>query len=158
DMYPNPVSPAELWNPAAGTWSTLASLSTYRGYHSVALLLPDGRVLSAGGPCSLAQSCNVNSAEIFSPPYLFKGARPTIASAPASIKGGQTFFVGTPDAANVTQVTWIRLGAVTHTFNQEQRISFLSFSQTTGGLNVTAPPSATLAPAGFYMLFLLNSS
>lgn len=158
DDYTHPVLPAELWNPATGTWSTMASLSTYRGYHSVALLLPDGRVLSAGGQCSLAQGCNVVTAEIFSPPYLFKGARPTIASAPTSIKGGQTFFVSTPDAANITQVTWIRLGAVTHTFNQEQRISFLSFSPATGGLNVTAPPSANLAPPGYYMLFLLNSS
>jgi hypothetical protein len=151
------IFPAELWDPVTGTWSTMASLSTYRGYHSVALLLPDGRVLSGGGACTTAQGCNKNSAEIFSPPYLFAGPRPTIASSPASISGGQTFFVGTPDAANITQVTWIRLGAVTHTFNQEQRISFLSFSQTTGGLNVTAPQSANLAPPGFYMLFLLNS-
>ena len=158
DDFTHPVLPAELWNPATGTWSTMASLSTYRGYHSVALLLPDGRVLSAGGQCMVADGCNVVSAEIFSPPYLFKGARPTIASAPKSIKGGQTFFVGTPDAANITQVTWIRLGAVTHTFNQEQRISFLSFSQATGGLNITAPPSPNLAPQGYYMLFLLKSN
>jgi hypothetical protein len=157
DDYTNPVYPAELWNPATGAWSTMASLSVYRGYHSVALLLADGRVLSGGDECT-GQNCSRNTTEIFSPPYLFKGTRPTISSAPTSIGGGQTFFVGTPDAANITQVTWIRLGAVTHTFNQEQRISFLSFSQTTGGLNVTAPPSANLAPPGFYMLFLLNGS
>src|SRR4029077_20677272 len=115
-------------------------------------------VLSAGGECNTSPPCNRNSAEIFSPPYLFNGPRPTITSAPRSIGSGQTFFVGTPDAATITQVTWIRLGAVTHTFNQEQRISFLGFSQATGGLNVTAPPSANLAPPGFYMLFLVNDS
>src|SRR5580693_697201 len=157
DDYTHAVYPDELWNPATGTWSVLASLSVYRGYHSVALLLPDGRVLSGGGQCFGDPGCNPNSAEIFSPPYLFAGTRPTITSAPASISGGQTFFVATPDAANITQVTWIRLGAVTHTFNQEQRINFLSFSHATGGLNVTAPPSANLAPPGFYMLFLLSS-
>jgi hypothetical protein len=157
DDYTNPVFPAELWNPSTGTWSTMASLSVYRGYHSVALLLPDGRVLSGGGQCFGDPGCNPNSIEIFSPTYLFAGTRPTITSAPASINGGQTFFVSTPDAANITQVTWIQLGAVTHTFNQEQRINFLSFSQTTGGLNVTAPPSANLAPAGYYMLFLLSN-
>lgn len=157
DDYTNPVFPDELWNPATGTWSTLASLSVYRGYHSVALLLPDGRVLSGGGECTANPPCDRNSAEIFSPPYLFAGARPTITSAPSSIEGGQTFFVATPNAANITQVSWIRLGAVTHTFNQEQRISFLSFSQATGGLDVTAPPSANLAPPGYYMLFLLSS-
>jgi hypothetical protein len=157
DDYTHPVFPAELWNPATGSWSTMASLSTYRGYHSVALLLPNGTVLSGGGQCSASQGCNPNSAEIFSPPYLFAGPQPTITSAPATISGGQTFFVGTPNAANITQVSWIRLGAVTHTFNQEQRISFLGFSQATGGLNITAPPSANLAPAGFYMLFLLSN-
>lgn len=156
DDQTNPVFPAELWNPTTGTWSTMASLSIYRGYHSVALLLPNGQVLSAGGQCATT-GCNPNSAEIFSPPYLFAGPQPTITSAPATISGGQTFFVGTPNAANITQVTWIRLGAVTHTFNQEQRFSSLSFSQATGGLNVTAPPSANLAPSGFYMLFLLSS-
>ena len=156
DDQTNPVLPAELWNPTTGTWSTMASLSTYRGYHSIALLLPNGQVLSAGGQCATA-GCNPNSAEIFSPPYLFAGPAPIITSAPATISGGQTFFVGTPNAATITQVTWIRLGAVTHTFNQEQRFSSLSFSQTTGGLNVTAPPSANLAPPGFYMLFLLSS-
>jgi hypothetical protein len=157
DDYTNPVYPAELWNPTTGTWSIMASLSVYRGYHSVALLLPDGRVLSGGGQCFGDPNCNPNSAEIYSPPYLFAGPQPTITSAPASIEGGQTFFVATPDAANITQVSWIRLGAVTHTFNQEQRISFLSFSQATGGLNVTAPPSANLAPPGYYMLFLLSN-
>jgi hypothetical protein len=157
DDNTHPVFPAELWNPATGAWSTMASLSVYRGYHSVAILLPDGRVLSGGGECT-GTNCSKATAEIFSPPYLSNGPRPTITSAPANIGGGQTFFVGTPDAANITQVTWIRLGAVTHTFNQEQRFSLLSFRQATGGLNVTAPPSANLAPPGFYMLFLLNGS
>jgi hypothetical protein len=156
DDQTHAVFPAELWNPTTGTWSTMASLSTYRGYHSVALLLPTGQVLSAGGQCTAA-GCDPNSAEIYSPPYLFAGPQPTITSAPASISGGSTFFVATPDAANITQVTWIRLGAVTHTFNMEQRFSSLSFSQTTGGLNVTAPQSANLAPPGYYMLFLLSS-
>jgi len=156
DDNTHPVYPAELWNPATGTWSTMASLSAYRGYHSVAILLSDGRVLSGGGECT-GQNCNRGTAEIFSPPYLFMGPRPTITSAPATISGGSTFFVATPDAANVTQVTWIRLGAVTHTFNQEQRINFLSFTPTTGGLNVTAPPSANLAPPGYYLLFLLQN-
>ena len=123
DDQTNPVFPAELWNPTTGTWSTMASLSTYRGYHSVALLLPNGQVLSAGGQCTTA-GCDPNSAEIFSPPYLFAGPQPTITSAPATISGGQTFFVGTPDAANITQVTWIRLGAVTHTFQSGATLQF----------------------------------
>jgi hypothetical protein len=100
---------------------------------------------------------NPFTAEIFSPPYLFQGPRPTIVSAPASVTYGQTFFVQTPDAANITQVTWIRLSTVTHTFNENQRINLLNFSQAAGGLNVTAPASSNFAPPGHYMLFILQN-
>ena len=72
-----------------------------RLYHSGAVLLPDGRVLTVGGD-------NVPQTEVYEPPYLFKGARPTINSAPATVSYGQTFFVETPNAASITQVTWIR--------------------------------------------------
>jgi hypothetical protein len=150
DDSTHPVYPAELWNPTTGSWTVLASLSVYRGYHSIALLLPDGRVLSAGG--------SVATAEIFSPPYLFKGPRPAITSAPTTSSSGQTFFVGTPDAASITQVSLIRLGATTHTFNENQGVAFPSFAQTGGGLNVTLPSNSNLLPNGDYMLFLLNGS
>ena len=80
--------------------------------------------------------------EIYSPPYLFKGTRPTITSAPAIVAYGQSFFVGTPDAAAISKVTMLRLSSVTHAFNMSQYISTLSFSQATGGLNVVAPSGA----------------
>jgi hypothetical protein len=152
DNQNSPVHAAEMWDPATGKWTTMDSISVYRGYHSTALLLPDGRVLSAGGEQTGA------SAEIYSPPYLFKGARPTITSGPSSVKYGQTFLVATPDAANISQVTWIRLGSVTHAFDQNQRLNHLQFAQASGGLNITAPANANLAPPGHYMLFLVNSN
>ncbi len=151
DNQNSPIYPAEMWNPTTGTWSTMASITVYRGYHSTALLLPDGRVLSAGGEQTGA------SAEIFSPPYLFNGARPTISSAPATAKYNTTFFVGTPDAVNIKQVTLIRLGSVTHSFGQNQRLNHLQFAQATGGLKITAPVNGNIAPPGHYMLFILNS-
>jgi hypothetical protein len=163
DDYTNPVFPAELWNPTTGTWTVLASMARYRGYHSTAILLPDGRVVSAGGDKSCANQgsgvCIQPSAEIYSPPYLFQGARPTITSAPASVTYGQTFFVQTPNAASTTQVTWLRLGTTTHTFNENQRINFLSFTQDPNGqgLDVTAPVNSNLAPPGHYMLFILSN-
>ena len=148
-----PVYPAEMWDPGTNSWTTLASMSVYRGYHSTALLLPDGRVLSAGGGFT-----GPGSAEVYSPPYLFKGARPTITSAPTTVGYNQTFSVGTPDAAGITKVTLVRLSAVTHAFNFDQRINSLSFSATAGGLNVTSPASRNVCPPGHYMLFILNGN
>jgi galactose oxidase len=148
-----PVYSAELWNPATETWSVMASHSSsvYRGYHSTALLLPDGRVLSAGGD-------DQPNAQIYSPPYLFKGPRPSIAAAPGAVTYGQTFLVQTPDGGSITDVTWIRLSSVTHAFNQSQRINTLSFTQVANGLSVTAPSDPNLAPPGHYLLFVLNGS
>lgn len=76
----------------------------------------------------------------------------------SGISYGQSFFVGTPNGASITQINILALGSLTHGFNMGQRLAKLTtFSQTSGGLNVTAPGSANLAPPGYYMLFLLNS-
>ncbi len=147
----NPVFSAELWNPATEQFTTLASETRYRGYHSCAVLLMDGRVLSSGGD-------GEPNAQVFSPPYLFLGVRPTISSAPASVNYNQTFFVGTPDAGSVTQATWIRFSTVTHTHNMDQRFYRSTPVQVAGGLNITAPADPKLVPPGYYMLFLLNAS
>jgi hypothetical protein len=142
---------AVVWNPANGGWTAWATEVNYRGYHSTALLLPDGRVLSSGGD-------NHPNAELFSPPYLFNGARPTISSSPATGNYGQTVFVGTPQATGITKVTLTRISSVTHAQNWDQRFVNLSFSQAGGGLNVVLPSSANNAPPGHYLLWILNGS
>src|SRR6202008_2589352 len=107
-----------------------ASQQNGRLYHGSAVLLLDGRVLVAGsgrvGPTP------VFNAEIYSPPYLFKGARPAISSNLTEATYGSSFFVGTPDAVNITAVNLVRLSSATHGFNMDQRLVKLSFSQTTG--------------------------
>jgi hypothetical protein len=131
----------------------------FRTYHSTAGLLPDGRVLSTGSTApskpSLPDQLN---ADFYSPPYLFKGTRPTISGAPILVNYGQKFAVDTPDAASISNVNFIGLSAVTHHFNFNQRINRLTFTKTTGALTVTAPANANLCPPGHYMMFILNSA
>ncbi len=154
----NAVYAAELWSPQTKTWATMASMHTPREYHGTALLLPDGRVLESGMGADFGNVPDEKSAEFYSPPYLFKGSRPTITSSPGQIQYGTNFFVGTPDGATIASVSLIRTGAVTHFFDENERYLPLSFTQTSGGLTVTAPANANLAPPGYYMLFIVNSS
>jgi len=152
-----PVRAAEIWNPASGQWTTLASSSIVRGYHATALLLPDGRVLHAGSGDG-AGAPNQLNAELFSPPYLSRGARPTISSAPSSVAYGSQFRVLTPQAGAITRVSLIRLGAATHAFDENQRFQRLTFTADATGLTVTTPESRNRTPPGHYMLFILNGN
>ncbi|HJQ99691.1 MAG TPA: Ig-like domain-containing protein, partial [Candidatus Polarisedimenticolaceae bacterium] len=149
------VKTAELWNPDTETFTSLATMSEPRLYHSTSLLLPDGRVLVAGGG---RFGPDFPSAEVFSPPYLFKGPRPLITSAPAVIQYGDVFDVTTPDAASVTKVTLVGIGSVTHAFDAHQRYMELPFTADAGELSISTPANGNLAPPGYYMLFLVNGT
>jgi hypothetical protein len=158
-----PIHAAELWDPDTGTWTVLAEEAVDRCYHSTALLLPDGRVLSGGGG-EYAPVPNVANpardthadAQFFSPPYLFRGARPTFTGAPDAVSYGQAFELAVPQADRISKVTWIRLGSVTHSCDQNQRLNKLAFSKGPGKVTVTAPANANLSPPGHYMLFLVD--
>jgi hypothetical protein len=115
-------SPCALFNPRTNTWSAMAALPSIRDYHSVALLLPSGQVAMAGW--------KNKSIEIFNPPYLYRGARPVISSAPSSVQRGQRFNVGSSDAATITSVVLARPMAVTHQTDTEQKILELPFVRT----------------------------
>ncbi|HZF18150.1 MAG TPA: LamG-like jellyroll fold domain-containing protein [Burkholderiales bacterium] len=154
------VLTAELWSPLTETWSALSKMQKPRLYHSEALLLPDGRVAVMGGGRfnGVDEPTDQLSSEFFSPPYLFKGARPTISSAPASTTYGANIAVQTPDAAAIASVSMIKLGSVTHAFNTDQRFLPLQFAAAGTTLNVQAPANSNLAVPGFYMLFILNAN
>jgi hypothetical protein len=174
----------ELWDPETGKWTVMAPHTEIRAYHSVAALLPDGRVLVGGGglPGAVGEIGYLNErimesnlkpnalgfghkkVEIFSPPYLFDkygdpAVRPLITSEPPqSVTNGETFFIGTSGTGNQPKVSLVRLPSVTHAFNQDQRQITLEPTLASGGLYVTAPSSPNQCPPGIYMLFVLNSS
>jgi galactose oxidase len=158
-----PVHIAELWDPVTENWSELVAESVDRCYHATTVLLPDGTVLSAGSGEYRPDNIHDNDPEdshrngqIFFPPYLFKGLRPDIISAPSSVNYGQDFEVRTSGPNEVGKVSWIRLPSVTHSFDQNQHFNFLQFQIGAGKLTVKAPNSPNLCPPGHYMLFIVS--
>ena len=152
--YDGPVLTPEIYHPATRTWTEMAAQTAPRMYHSTALLLPDGRVLSAGQSSGKYEK----TGEIFSPPYLFKGARPVITSAPATLGYRAGFTVTSPQAASIARVVLIRPGAVTHSCDFDQRYLPCPFKASGTTLNAVAPSGANSAPPGWYLLFLVNTA
>jgi hypothetical protein len=152
---------ADLYDPATNSFTTMAPNAYARMYHSNALLLPDATVAFAGG--NPVRGTYEQHLEIYQPPYLFNAngsaaTRPSISSLPSAITWGGSFSVSTPDAANISSVVLIRPGAPTHAFDMDQRLVGMSFTKGSGTLTVTAPPNGNIAPPGYYLLFLVNSS
>src|SRR5256884_6903477 len=152
------VHAAELWSPTTGSWTTLASNAVIRMYHSTSLLLPDGRVLHTGSGDG-ANAPRELSYELYSPPYLFRGARPTLSGfTPAVVGYGQTLQIETSDGASITKVTFIRTGSVTHAFDQAGRLVPLAFAAVNRRNSGTPPTHPTTAPPRPHHLFLVNSN
>ena len=170
NLLSDAMKSARIWSSRTGAWSGDLNPDFHpRNYHSTAILLPDGRVLSTGGE---RNSSDLNSdarfrISVFEPPYLFDGdalaMRPTVSTPglPSTLAPGQRFTVCTSQAATVSSVALVKPGAATHGFNQDQRYVPLSFIRVTGSnprLLVTAPPSMNHAPPGDYLLFVVDSA
>jgi hypothetical protein len=121
---------AEIYDPGKNTWTTVATASVTRMYHSTALLLPDGRVVTASGNPQQGHQVKWEPPdpneelrmEIYSPPYLFKGTRPVIDLVSTEWRYGQTVDISSPDAGNLRWVSLVRPGTTTHSFNTSQRL------------------------------------
>ncbi len=159
--YPSALN-AERYDPETGTWSVLAAAQKSRTYHSTALLLPDGSVFTAGSdietiPTQPPLYETSRTIERFLPPYLFRGTRPVIDSAPEAIGHGASFEVSSTTAPYVEEVVIVKLGSVTHGFNFGQRLLALDFDVVGTTLAVTGPADGNAAPPGWYMLFLVDA-
>lgn len=167
-VFTEPQREPQFWRVATGSWSDPTNGDSLRGdpkvrnYHSSAILLPDARVLTAGG-----ENVNNNdrfSVSVYEPPYLFRNnyeyaPRPAIGQTPTSVTWGQLFTICTSRASSIVNAALIRPGAATHGFDQNQRYVPLSFTSASSPsrLHITMPADGNLAPPGDYMLFLIDN-
>ena len=148
----SPVFEASILNPGTRTLVPVAPPAVPRTYHSSAITMPDGRVVTFGGDPSGDANFELR-VEIYSPPYLFKGARPVVASAPTEVSYGGSYNVGLSGAGPFSAVI-MRPGSATHSMDANQRVLKLSSTAATGGIRVTLPTNRNLAPPGWYLLFV----
>jgi hypothetical protein len=150
--------PAEIYNPATNSWTVVEPPAVNgRVYHSVAVLLPDGRVVTAGGNPN--RGSYESRIEIYSPAYMLSQTRPTISSAPATTNYSATITIQTSQAANIKWVHLIRPMAPTHGLDTEQRLVDLPISsRTSSSLSVSITGNRNIAPPGYYMLFIVDNN
>ena len=158
----NSVLVPELWDPATETFKQLPPIAVGRNYHSVALLLPDGRVLSGGGGlCGAGCAANHPDAQILTPHYLLNAngtaaTRPVLQTAPSEATHGTTINVTTD--SGVSSFALVRMSSTTHTVNNDQRRIPLQFTAAGGnGYALSLPSNPGVALPGYYMLFAMNA-
>ncbi len=168
-----PSNQAELYDPVLDTWTSVASLTERRTYHSSSLLLADGRVFVAGGvdptqtepgfgPTSIL---NLKTLEFYKPPYFFNGPRPVINSISREmgpddqIAYGEPFTIHTNNADDIVKVVLIKPGSMTHHTDSQQRLIPLSFIRVDSNtLRVGVVNDPSVAPPGIYMVWIVDNN
>jgi hypothetical protein len=157
----------QLFDSSAGTITPGVASTIPRHDHSTTLVLPDASVIIMGGNRTNLLPGNRNAgvpvAEIFRPPYLFKGPRPEIDRAPDEIDYGERFDVKlTGSASRIRSAALIRIGPVTHNWDWDNRYVKLAVDQSghrtkrSRTVSVAAPSRPALAVPGYYMLFMVS--
>ena len=150
----NPVLAPEAFDPVSETWQTWPASTIARYYHSTAILLPDGKVWIAGG--TRISSTFEERSEFFSPFYINE-TRPMISGTPTVGAYDGIITIPTPNASAITQVSLLKLMNTTHHYDSNQRLIWLPItSRGASSVLVRAPINARLAPAGYYLLFVLQ--
>jgi hypothetical protein len=144
---------AEIYHPEAGTWTHTGHSRVPRLYHSVAMLTPDGKVVTAGS--NPARKTEDRRIEVYLPPYLFHGARPALrlGTHTATFGGTMTATV----SPGVHEISLMRPSACTHSCDNEQRLVDVAFTTGAGNsITLQMPDNPNLAPPGWYLVFAVD--
>lgn len=149
-----------IWDPETNEIRYTAKQQIKRLYHSIGLMLPDGRVYTAGGG---APGINRLNAEIFSPPYLFnadgsKASRPKITAAPKNITAGETIVINVDDSSQIEKLTVIKSGSATHGRTADGRVFKLNFSVIDNQTISIVTPEANILSPGLWFLSTVNQA
>lgn len=140
-----------------GNWTRVAAAAVIRHYHSVALLMPNGTVWTAGSNGPGGEADQELRHEVYRPPYCAMTGRPGISASPAALIYRTQFELRSPQAGAIRRVALMRNGSVTHAFDGDQRYVGLDFDHAGGDrLVVSAPPDSAIAPPGFYMIWIVD--
>lgn len=149
----------EIWNPGTGRWRKAAAMQVPRNYHSLAVLLPDGRVWSGGGGLS-GTDTDHQDAQIYTPAVLYKtdgtpATRPAITETPAAIGPDMTFAVRA--TAGMQRFTFIKLAALTHSVCSDLRFLDLPFTEhAPGRYAVHSHANLNVMTPGYWMMFAIS--
>ncbi|GAA3489302.1 MULTISPECIES: galactose oxidase-like domain-containing protein [Streptomyces] len=156
------VKEARIYDPKTNKFKQVADPNVGRNYHSQTVLLPDGRVMSAGSDSLFSDKANTRPGvfeqriEIYTPPYLYRDSRPKLTEGPKEIKRGATATFKSAQASSIKTAKLMRPSAVTHMTDMDQRSIALEFKKTADGVSVTVPKNRALVPSGYYMLFVTD--
>ena len=152
----NPRYVPEMFNPSTQTWTSLPAASVPRVYHQVSLLLPDGRVWTAGSTPS--RSRWELRTEFFRPAY-YSATRPSISGPPSVGSYGGSITIPASNTSSISRASLVKCPDTTHHYDSNMRLLWLGVtSRTSSNVTVQAPLSANLAPPGYYYIHVINSS
>jgi len=159
DAADPPVLEPDLYDPKTKSWTSLNPLKIGRRYHATALLLPNGKVMTAGTD----REWNVidedlYDVEVFTPPYLQGKIGPLISNVQSELTIGQEFKIECPQSNEIKSIALIKPGSTTHSLNTDQRFVGLEITNTTQNfVSSKIPTNPNLVPKGYYMLFVMDS-
>ncbi|MDQ1028993.1 hypothetical protein QF035_006575 [Streptomyces umbrinus] len=153
---------ARMYDSKTNDFKRVADPLVGRNYHSGSILLPDGRVMFFGSDSLYADKANTKPGkfeqrvEIYTPPYLYQGSRPSLSGGPKTIERGGSGTFTSQHASSIKTARLIRPSASTHVTDVDQRSIALDFTKTKDGIEVTVPKSRNLVESGWYMLFVTD--